>query len=205
MNNESKRPFWNEEQPKSTKSKGDPMSQVILFFLAGAICLFAAVYIYGRSEDTAYHKVLEQYNKLVGDYSTVKKSNEQLGTSNTELTNKVMQLTGIIEQQTAKMDEVMKDCENAQTHCANMRESLIRLQDQVSKRRPVMKFDGPIQLEIISNKSSNPKSPHLKPVVDPLKTTPGKGLGRGIDSLMEKQDAETERQIQDMMKKKRAK
>lgn len=141
------------------------MSQVLLFFVAGAVCLFAAVYIYGRSEDTAYHKVMEQYNNLVGKYNTVNASNEELAKSNTELSNKVIQLTGVIEQQNAKMDEVMKDCEAAQTHCANMRESLIKLQDQVSKRRPVMKVEGPIQLEIISNPKANPRSPHQPQVV----------------------------------------
>lgn len=170
---------------KQNKPIGGSMNQVILFFMVGAACLFVAVYIYGRSEDTAYHKTLEQYNNLVGEYDSLKRSNEELSKSNIELTTKISALSGTIESQSAKMNEVVQDCENAQTHCANIRESLIKLQDQVSKRRPVMKFEGPIQLEIISNKNANPKSPHIKPA--PIKSK-DKGLGRGLESLIDKQD-----------------
>lgn len=144
------------------RSKGDSMSQILLFFVAGAACLFTAVIIYGKSEDTAFHKILGQYNKLVSDYDTVKRSNDELTKSNEELSSKIITFVGQVEAQSLKMEEVVKDCEAAQTHCAKLRESMIQLQDQVSKRRPVMKINGPIQLEIISNPKVNPKSPHLK-------------------------------------------
>ena len=153
---------WGGGMNAPTRSKGDSISQILLFFVAGAACLFTAVIIYGKSEDTAFHKILEQYNKLVADYETVKLSNETLTKSNQELSNKIITFAGQIEAQSIKMEEVVKDCEAAQTHCASLRESLISLQDQVSKRRPVLKVNGPIQLEIISIPKANPKSPHLK-------------------------------------------
>lgn len=179
------KPVRNFGKEEKIKSKGSLMNQVVLFFVVGASCLFIAVYIYGRSEDTAYHRVLEQYNKLVGEYEDLKNSNETLNKNNLELTNKISSLTSLIEAQSVKMNEVVQDCESAQTHCANIRESLIKLQDQVSKRRPVMKIEGPIQLEVISNKNASPKSPHSKS--ERIKPK-GNSLGRGLESLIKKQD-----------------
>lgn len=180
---------------EATKSKGDPMSSVLLFFLAGVVCLFAAVWIYSKSEDTAYHKVLETYNRLVGEYNTVKTANEVLTKSNEELTSRIVTLTGQIEAQSAQMAEVVKDCEAAQSHCAKLRESMIDLQDKVSKKSPVHKFEGPILVEIVkgfpsdaSPRNKNRPAQETLPKVPAEPTGPKKKgpLGRGIGSLLPK-------------------
>ena len=142
------------------QNKGD-ISMVNILFLIGIVSLIGAVFVYSKSEDTAYHKILERYNHLVGEYNGTKSANEALIKANETLTKEVIGLKDQITTQAKQLDEVVKDCQAAQDHCARLRSSMIQLQDKVSRRRPVMKLEGPIQLEIISTKT-NPRSPHLK-------------------------------------------
>lgn len=143
------------------------MTTMTLFFIVGVLSLIGAVFLYSNQENTAYHKTLEMYNALKADYNGLKTSCEALSKSNADLTTKIGALTvqhaAEVSSMQAKLNEVSSDCEQAQTHCAKLRSSMIQLQDQVSRRRPVMKLSGPIQLEILSNSKSNPRSPHQSP------------------------------------------
>ncbi len=54
----------------------------------------------------------------------------------------------------ADVIEAKQEVNKLQEHCARLRQGQINLQDKVSKRRPVLKMEGPIQVEIYSPKKN---------------------------------------------------
>lgn len=145
--------------------KGDEMTSLLLIFVACIVTMFAAVWVYNKNEDTAFHET----KRTIDDLRTKLKEQETLLQSNI---GTVASANLRVQAAESKVAEFEKQVEAVQDHCAKLRECQIALQDALSKKRPVFKPSGPIQVEIFTSDKA-PKSPHGK-----------KPLGKGIKSLL---------------------
>lgn len=161
------------------QKKEDSMSVGAVMFIMGVLMIIASVWIYSKSEDTAFDKLLDKQNQQQGkikeleelinsNISTVAKSN--LRVQDVETSNK---------ETVAKVDKFREELDVFRDQCADTREKQAHLRDALSTKRPIvnLKPSGPIQIEIMG-----PTKPQPPPV--PKKGTKGKPLGRGVKSVM---------------------
>ena len=122
------------------------MEMIIFVFVACIMTMFAAIWVYNKKDDSAY--------ALVNRELLVVK--HQLKEISFEISQNLKQketITCFAE----KLDKLGEDVDNVQEHCAKLRESQMLLREQLSNKRPITRFQGPIQVEFIQSAKSNAK------------------------------------------------
>ena len=126
--------------------RGNEMEMIIFVFVACIMTMFAAIWVYNKKDDSAY--------ALVNRELLVVK--HQLKEISFEISQNLKQketITCFAE----KLDKLGEDVDNVQEHCAKLRESQMLLREQLSNKRPITRFQGPIQVEFIQSAKSNAK------------------------------------------------
>lgn len=185
------------------KNEGGFMSVSTIVFVIGILACIGAVLIYLKAEDTPFHKTLEKINAVSGDVKELKTMIENQDKTIKEQNTKIQQAEWELAQMKLVNTETSKECDAAQDHCAKLREGQIELRDMISKRRPVTKIQGPIQIEILTPskrypgvvkpkpQQTQPKQEVKPPPVPKSKKTSANGsanLGKGLASLLPEQN-----------------
>ena len=148
------------------------MIMVIGIFVACILAMFAAIWVYNKSEDTAFHdtklRITELEMVLDTNEDKVKKLEELLNSNiNTVASSnlKVMEL----EKQVEALKNIVRRIEQKtgdevsglQEHCAKLREGQIGLQEKLSRKEQTTTIKGPIEVEVRHSKPM-PKKKLLK-------------------------------------------
>lgn len=173
------------------KNEGGFMSVSAIVFLVGLGLCVVALLIYMKAEDTPFHKTLEKINAVSGDVKELKTMIENQDKAIKEQSTKIQQAEWELAQMKVINTETSKECDATQDHCAKLREGQIELRDMISKRRPVTKIQGPIQIEILTPTKRYPGVAKPKqqttPPPPPSKRGTNKPLGKGVKAVMEEQ------------------
>lgn len=148
-----------------TQSKGVGMSGFVVMFFCCIALVFLAMWLYDKSENTAFHKMQssfstfkaendERFKKLEDNLAGAEGKNELLDLRLTTMTAQLVELETKFEISNKRSINAKTECARLQEHCAKLRESQIQLQDMISKRRPVVTFKGPIPIEVYTNPKS---------------------------------------------------
>lgn len=120
---------------------GNMLGYGILFIGLIAIVL-AIIYLVHDKEEGRYQKVSLKL-------SETSKRNVDLFAENKKLHEKFKLVEEKIDEFSRKIEDSEKTIDDIQTHCAKLRKSQISLQDQISKKRPLIKMPkGPIAIEV---------------------------------------------------------
>ena len=126
--------------------RGNEMEMIIFVFVACIMTMFAAIWVYNKKDDSAYALVNRELQVV----------KHQLKEISFEISQNLKQketITCFAE----KLDKLGEDVDNVQEHCAKLRESQMLLREQLSNKRPLTRFQGPIQVEFIQSAKSNAK------------------------------------------------
>ncbi len=145
------------------------LSYAIMFSFAVLITLIG-LYFANSRDSGDFEEVKKLFLESMAEISTVKSdviilrgSMDRIaatGASNELRMNDILKRATEAEKQIASMQE----------HCVNLREGQYRLQDSISKKRPVIKVPkGPIEVEIYQREISSKKTA---------------GLGRGMKAIL---------------------
>lgn len=164
----------------------DKKEKSVMWLLLGIVLVsagFAATgfYFYNNSEDTAFHKLLGENKSVKADVkrldeltasniSTVAKNNVKVE----EMEKKFIDL----EKRFNEQMDIFRD------QCHETREKQMQLRNELSNKRPVVKFTGPIPVEVYQG-TTPPKSPHTKPTPKPESVDPKllKKVKKQLDGL----------------------
>lgn len=131
-------------------SEGKEMTTLLFIFVGCAVIMFAAIYVYNQKESTAFHKTQEQIAELkikVRDLEALLTSNiSTVGSSNLKVKELEMKVTCF----TDRVDKAEAEVDHLQEHCAKLRESHITLKELLSRKRPVTKIQGPIEIQVVT-------------------------------------------------------
>ena len=129
-----------------------------IVFILGAILLIGSVYIYSRSDYSAYTATLASINTCKADIKRIE------GLINSNIQSVALNNTLVMSLET-KVKEVKEDCKmNAydtdalNARCEKLKESQIDLQDKLSKKRPILKLIQPVSVDIVEKQESKVKS-----------------------------------------------
>lgn len=131
-------------------ARGREMDTLIFIFIGCALLMFTAIWVYNNKESTAFHetqkKIVEQNVRikaledlLNSNISTVAKSNDKVKS----LEEKLVCFTGLVERSAEEVD-------NLQEHCAKLREGQVTIREMMAKKRPVVRMQGPIEVQIVT-------------------------------------------------------
>lgn len=130
--------------------KGAEMDSLIFIFIGCSIIMFAAIWVYNNKESTAFHetqkKIVEQNVRIKALEDLVNSNITTVAVANTRvksLEEKVTCFTNLV-------DKTQDEIDNLQEHCAKLREGQITIREIMSKKRPVMKMQGPIEVQIVT-------------------------------------------------------
>ncbi len=142
-------------------SKGKEMTSVILVFVACAILMFAAIYIYNNQESTAFHetqkKILEQAAEIKALDSLLTSNIGTVATLNTRVKSMEEKLVCY----SGKIEKAERDVDHLQEHCAKLRESQIDIRNMLSSKRPVLKVTTPIPVDMVQRPEAPKPNPAL--------------------------------------------
>lgn len=131
-------------------AKGKEMEVLLSIFVGCAVIMFAAIYVYNQKESTAFHKTQEQITELkvkVRELETLLTSNiSTVGVANMKVKELDMKVTCF----TDRVDKAEAEVDHLQEHCAKLRESHITLKELLSRKRPVTKIQGPIEVQVVT-------------------------------------------------------
>jgi septal ring factor EnvC (AmiA/AmiB activator) len=142
--------------------KGAEMESLIFIFIACIVAMFAAVYVYSKKEDTAYHETKVELLKV---QATLKSAQDSLNQQRTLVVNQNLKIKEFEEKLVCASDELKKfkvEIDNLQEHCARIREQQIQLKDQLANKRPVLKVTTPIPVQIQSITTPKPDPKMVK-------------------------------------------
>lgn len=122
--------------------KGDEMTPILLIFAVCIITMLAAVWVYNKKEATAFHQTLEQVNLLRGEF---KQAQEDLK----ELKEFSELQESLINAQADEISCLIDAGEKLESICRNLKEKQMELQELLSKKRPVIKIESPIPVQIV--------------------------------------------------------
>ena len=175
------------------------MAVSTIVFLAGLALCVVALLIYMRAEDTPFHKTLEKINSVSTDVKELTKGLGDLKSIIEKQNEKIAQAEWELSQMKVVNQNTAKECDAAQDHCAKLREGQIQIQDSISKKRPVTRIQGPIQIEILTPTKRypgtvKPKQQTKPPTLPKTKGRPkkktgsnGAPMGRGVAAVMSEQ------------------
>lgn len=153
---------------KKPKTGGRMSGFVVLFACCVALVLLA-MWIYDKSETTAYHKMQGTFDVFKKEFTEgfdtkFKTLGDNVGTYDSQIkeqTDKYNKLQTEFAELDAKFKVVSGKAKNAeaecarlQEHCAKLREAQLTLQEMISNKRPIVKFSGPVPVEIFTNSDS---------------------------------------------------
>lgn len=145
------------KQATKERSRGTYMTISTLIFFAGIVLCVIALLIYMRAEDTPFHKTMTKIGEVEGELNSLKTAHESEVSSLKGVVEDLSKKLANAEWQFTQLQAIVKDtdesCEQAQDHCARLREGQIRIQEEISKKRPVHTheaFKGPIEIEILT-------------------------------------------------------
>jgi len=144
--------------------KGDEMSVVIFVFIACIVAMFGAIWIYNKSEDTAYASTVKKLQSVEAD---LKQANTQWESAKNIALQQGLKITELESKVTCAQDELKKfkvEIDNLQDHCARIREQQIQLKDQLANKRPVLKVQQPIPVQVVDPKLMNKVKKQMKEV-----------------------------------------
>lgn len=154
------------------------MSQIaLIIFVLGAAMLFSSVFVYSKANDTDGTKTLRMISELKAKQTEM----ESLLLSNIETVGnnnvKVDGVLKLVETVKAYCLEMEHEIDSVQLHCDKIREGQIKLQDQLSNKRPVIKIQNPIPVQVVDNIKTS--------------TTLVKPLGQGIKAIIKNNKAKS--------------
>lgn len=130
-------------------SKGNEMMSLLFIFIACVVTMFAAIYIYNKTESTAFHetqkKIQEQAVKLKELEGLLSSNIGTVAVANTRVRSLEEKMICFTE----KVDKAESEVDHLQEHCAKLRESQISIKDMLSNKRPVIKVTTPIPVEVV--------------------------------------------------------
>lgn len=158
------------------------MSVSAVIFILGVLMIIGSVWIYSKSEDTAYDKLLSKYNetsaKLKELEGLVNSNISTAGSANINAKDAKTQVE-------TKLAEFRTELDVFRDQCADTREKQIQLRDALSRKRPQINIPtGPIVFEIHETR------PRTQPAGGTATTKPDpkkKPLGRGVKSVLGEQ------------------
>ena len=112
----------------------------IVFYLGILAITFAIIYMMNDQENFKFFKVNQELSNLKISLLYLKSVPDKVGAAE------------------AKVEELKKEVEALQDHCASLRKSQLNIQDKVSKKRPLLGFTGPLQVEILPGDYKPPKN-----------------------------------------------
>lgn len=132
--------------------KGGEMVVVIMVFTTCVLAMFAAIWVYNKSEDTAFHETKDKITVLESQLTDLRlklKSSEDLLSSNIntvastnlkikDMEEKVLVCTSLFQSNTKKTSESV---EMLQEHCAKLREGQVTLQERLSAKDQKINID----------------------------------------------------------------
>lgn len=131
-------------------NEGKEMTSLLFIFVGCAMLMFTAIWVYNNKESTAFHetqkKIVDQNVKiryledlLASNISTVAQANTRIKS----LEDKIACYTQLVDKSSEQVD-------NLQEHCAKLREGQITIREMMSKKRPITKVQGPIEIQIVT-------------------------------------------------------
>lgn len=137
--------------------KGAEMESMAFIFILCIVTMFAAMWVYNKKEDTAFHETLSKLNKVQAELKTAQDSlNEQ----RTMVANQNLKIKEFEEKLICANDELKKfkvEVDNLQEHCARIREQQLDLKEKLANKRPVIKIEQPIMVDVIKQPKADPK------------------------------------------------
>ena len=145
-------------------NKGGTLEILIAVFVTCICIMVGAIYLYNRSENTAFHDLLGQYKSAKGEIDLLKteiKALKDVVEFRDKKMKEVMDKVACVE---GKLVEFKVDVDDVQDHCAKVREQQMQLRDQLSNKRPVIKMASPLSIQIVDQKTVNQIKKQLKEV-----------------------------------------
>lgn len=133
------------------KTKGKEMQMIILIYVACALTMFGAIYIYSKKEDTAFSETLNKYQSLQVELKSATDSINAQRTTIMLQADKIKKFEETIDKFCEEIKKQKIEIDNLQEHCAKIREQQIELKDKVSSKRPVLKLNQPIEVRFATN------------------------------------------------------
>jgi len=147
------------------------LAPIFLIFI-GCVVIFAlALMLYSDKENTAAHQAIAKVNGLNSELIQLKKHIDELKSVASSNISTIMAQSAKIEALTAQVTNMKDEIQVFRDQVSDTREKQIQIRDDLSKKRPIFRPSGPIQIEIMSSSSPSKKSPPQKP-------------GKGIKSLI---------------------
>lgn len=150
------------------------MNGLVVLVLAAAALLAAAIWFYNNAEDTVYHKVRGEFQEWKAKYESEKKTlvdkvaelqtwwdaekqksialqgeYSSLEAKYSALEKKYEVIEREIKYSNRLSKDAVKECDQVQTHYGKIRDDLQRLEKAVIKKRTIVKWEGPIPMQII--------------------------------------------------------
>ena len=145
------------------------MTVLILIFVACCVAMFSAIWVYNKSESTAFNKTQDQIlavKRQVDELNALVASNiSTTATANLkirDLDDRLVCATGVIE----------KDSERIYTidaTCLRLKEQMIDLRMAVASKRPVTTFKGPLQVEVLTREDMSRKAKEVAKKIKDLR------------------------------------
>lgn len=125
--------------------KGKSMAETIAIFIVVATIAIYGAWKYLSAENTDYKSFVEKMSVMENEVLLLRKE--------------VKETSARVEDVELKADDSQAEVEKMQDHFSHLRKNQILLQDKLSRRSPVLKAQGPIQVEILQGKQVELKAP----------------------------------------------
>lgn len=135
------------------KNKGAKMLGYGVLYLGLTACAFAFAYMYSESEN---NRVMQMQNAL----SEVRL--ELLGLKRLSHQQDVMATS--LSDTSRKCNDALVEVEKLQEHCALLHKDHRHLENEVVKKKPVLGFSGPLQVEILGGTPPPARKSHRQRV-----------------------------------------
>lgn len=139
--------------------------EILIAVFVTCICIMVgAIYLYNRSENTAFHDVLKQLKVYKSERDVDRVEINSLK-GKIDFRDKIIkELSEKISCVESKLKDIKVDVDDVQDHCAKVREQQMQLRDQLSNKRPVIKMASPLSIQIVDQKTVNQIKKQLKEV-----------------------------------------
>lgn len=130
--------------------RGVKMIAYGVLYVGLTACAFALVYMFNESEGEKIARIENRLTDLVTQMTAVprlEKQQDVLAMTTTETAKKT--------------NDLALEVEKLQEHCAMLGKEHRHLQDEVGKKKPILGFSGPLQVEILSGKPPFTPPKHL--------------------------------------------
>lgn len=145
-------------------NKGGTLEILAAVFVTCIFIMVGSIYLYNRSENTAFHDLLGQYKIAKAERDADRAEVKSLKESIDLRDKKIKELSEKISCVESKLKDIKVDVDDVQEHCSKVREQQMQLRDQLSNKRPVIKMASPLSIQIVDQKTVNQIKKQLKEV-----------------------------------------